>query len=190
MEWGIDFGFFLDECACPSPGNCNLNGGIVGWNRCSRNRAIALFVRGPTWPLTHSESRREVFAIFRRFGKSPMIGCDHFHLRELPTKQRSQVFWRKTRTFRIELSDGSVNSKSPNFATETKVPGRNTLKTLSIEAHLPKAYGRLKTSLPPAPPCIDSVRKCQCRSHLRHDQRHRFAGLSQPTTPATCHMIL
>jgi hypothetical protein len=41
-------------------------------------------------------------------------------------EQRSRVFLRKTQAFRNKLSAGPVNSKRPNFATETKLPGRDS----------------------------------------------------------------
>ena len=57
-------------------------------------------------------------------------------LRELLAEQRSRVFLRKTQASCNNLSAGPVNSFRPNFATETKVPSRDTQRKLS-ESMLP-----------------------------------------------------
>jgi len=59
--------------------------------------------------LTQSESRREFYPFFDDLGKSPVISWVHFNLRELPTRQKPWIFWRKTRILRIKLSDRPVN---------------------------------------------------------------------------------
>jgi hypothetical protein len=61
----------------------------------------------------------------------PVIDWVHFYLREFPTRQEPSIFWRKTRIPWIQLSDRPVNSKWPNFATETKLPSRDSSRKLS-----------------------------------------------------------
>ena len=66
-----------------------------------------------------------------------MIDWVHFHLRELPARQKPSIFRRKMRTPRIRLSDAPVNSKWPNFATENQLTDGD-----SSQDSLGRNYGR------------------------------------------------
>ncbi len=68
-----------------------------------------------------------VFRLFWRIGRelSELDGISCNSERHVVTRI-TRVFSRKTPTFRIKLSGSSVNPKSPNFETESKVPGRDS----------------------------------------------------------------
>jgi len=59
-------------------------------------------------------------------------------------EQRSRVFLRKTQAFRNKLSASSVNSFRPNFATETKLPSRDTQRKLSENRLLTTIFDRVR----------------------------------------------
>src|SRR5438552_16718505 len=81
---------------------------------------------------------------FDDFEKSLVIDGVHCPLRELQTNRNTNVFSRKTRTLRNQLSVGSVNSNRADFEPDSKVPIVDTFRTFCLASQVREALDQLR----------------------------------------------
>ena len=62
--------------------------------------------------------------------------------RESPRDQKSRVFWRKTRTYHGKLSDGPTSSNRAKLALDLNLPGCDSERKLSSDAHIHGAHNQ------------------------------------------------